>query len=264
MMDVVSEPGKPGAVAEKKRAGELYRQAMDGIGQDNWEKRMIPLLREAFELDPLHEASGCELGYALIHTGQLEEAKNVLVKVLVRNPQSVRARRLLEGFEESLPGDEQAVVAGESLEKKTEQNGRQAMTTVIGWFFVIVGGLTALGSALFILGNWIKEEAGIGAFYRENLLLLIRMGLFATGVAILERKLVAKVLLAVVLLLTCVDSIWFYISFMPPVPEGLSAAGRAGREFGHYTAPVFTAMIYLVVLNYLVRPRSRREFGDKE
>jgi hypothetical protein len=88
-----------------------------------------------------------------------------------------------------------------------------------------------------------------------------KWALCLTGIFLLMRSRVVVPALVVTLMASTVDSLLVYGFLMGPIPEGLSSAGYAGRIVGHLVALVLPPIMYLALLFYLTRPKTREEFA---
>jgi len=143
---------------------------------------------------------------------------------------------------------------------------RQTFTTAIGVLFVVFGliglSLTSVSLALVLrVDPALQHPLG---FCEVIVALIDKIGAMGIGVLLLMRLRSVRILLPCVLIISALDSVAVYLWLMPPIPAGLDDIGRAGRAVGHMVALILPLVVYALTTGYLMLPRTRREFAEKQ
>jgi hypothetical protein len=143
---------------------------------------------------------------------------------------------------------------------------RSSLITVIGIVAICIGGvgflLIAPQLAGFTLAGATPDDR---LFFADRVVALAtKISLIVTGILLIRRSRLALPALVVTLVLSLVDSLAVNAWFLPAIPAGLSAAGRAGRIFGRAAASWLPAGLYFLALWYLTRPKIWAKFPSRE
>src|SRR5580692_3059985 len=116
------------------------------------------------------------------------------------------------------------------------RESRQILTTVLGVTSLTYGLLGAIVLGLLMLYNAAYTEPDSHILLHNTASFLPKLGLVVVGVLLLRRSHFVWFVLTCVLVLSSADSAMTLRWFVPPIPEGLSQAARAGRITGHAIA----------------------------
>jgi hypothetical protein len=143
---------------------------------------------------------------------------------------------------------------------------RQKKTSVIGVIAVCMGVIGLLSNSAQIGSLIASGVAQNNPVFLGNRLVcvLTKLCLIITGVLILRRSSLALPTLLLTLLLSLLDSVAVWLWFLPPVPDGLSHAGRAGRVVGRMAGLWLPVLLYFAALTFLKRPGTWREFTRRD
>jgi hypothetical protein len=143
---------------------------------------------------------------------------------------------------------------------------KRRLTTAIGvaaiGFGAIGVGLVCVQLAKGLAGPSADTGANPSFLGGRVLALACKVALVAAGVLLVRRSRRAGLVLACLAVLSASDSLVTYARFLPPAPDGLTPAGRAGRLAGRGVGLVLTPVLYLCALAHLRLPRTRAEFAE--
>ena len=121
-------------------------------------------------------------------------------------------------------------------------------------------GSAAATRAILVLPD-IAPEDRVAVYVGCAIALAPKFALFALGVLLLRRSSLALPLAIGTLAFSVIHSLHIYASGLPPIPEHLTEAGRAGKMFGRALGLTLPPILYLLLLAYLSLPRTRAEFS---
>ena len=141
---------------------------------------------------------------------------------------------------------------------------RRVMTTFLGVSAIALG---LLGVALVCATHGttvILQPAATVSFENEMALsLTAKCLLVCVGVLVLRRSRWALFFTFLLLVASTADSVLTLGWLLPPVPPNLTAAGRMGRAVGRGSGAVVPFILYLLLIVYLLLPRTRAEFKSQ-
>lgn len=138
----------------------------------------------------------------------------------------------------------------------------RATTTRIGKLAIAAGVIGAIAISLHLATLVGRATNPAPATPQPSTLLLgervlslaTKLVLIWGGVQLVRGARSAWMIFAALIVLSSTDSIATYLCLLPPPPEGLTMAGRAGREFGRAVGLVVPPILYALIARHARRP----------